>query len=361
MDHFTKLDDVSRVLGKGKTKATVEFENGFQADLRVIEEKSFGAALQYFTGDKSHNIKVRSIAIDKGYKLNEYGLFNKGGKSVAGKTEDEIYKKLGMKTAPAEIRRDMGEVEAAQEDKLPNLIELKDIKGDFHMHTTLSDGVNTVKEMAEATIKLGYEYIAITEHSTKGLEVAGGIDNVDIAKYVKGVKCHRLKVKCLAGLEVNVDKDGFIPIPDKYLKLLDFVLIAIHSHFKMNKDEMTKRILKAFNNPYVHAFAHPTGRLLLRRDPYEYDFEAIYKKAKEKNICLELNAHPERLDLDGEHAKMAKSLGCKFTIGTDAHSANQLRYVKYGVYMARRGWLEKSDVINTMDFEELELFLKSRR
>ncbi|MFC1780529.1 DNA polymerase/3'-5' exonuclease PolX [Patescibacteria group bacterium] len=370
MNYFTKLDDVSRVLGKGKTKATIEFDNGFQADLRVIKEKNFGAALQYFTGNKSHNIKVRSIAIDKSYKLNEYGLYNKKGRTIAGKTENEVYKKLGMKTAPPEIRRDMGEVEAAQEGKLPNLIDVSDMKGDFQMHTTLSDGVNTIKEMAEAAEKLGYEYIAITEHSTKGLEVAGGVDNKDIPKYIKEVKGTKSQPKAgpplaeklhiLAGLEVNVDKDGNIPIPDKYLKLLDFVLIGIHSHFRMSKDEMTRRILKAFDNPYIHAFAHPTGRLLLRRDSYEYDFEAICKKAKEKNIYLELNAHPERLDLDGEHARLAKSFGCKFTIGTDAHSTNQLRYAKYGVYMARRGWLEKSDVINTMSYEKLKLLLKFR-
>jgi DNA polymerase (family 10) len=374
MDHFVKLESIVRVLGKGKTKATVEFDNGFQADLRVIEKKSFGAALQYFTGDKSHNIKVRKIAIDKGYKLNEYGMFNKKGKSIAGKNEDEIYKKLGMATPPAEIRRDQGEVEAALENKLPKLIELKDIKGDLQMHTTLSDGLNTPEEMAEAASKLGYEYIAITEHNTKGLEVAGGISPREFPRYIKKLESvnHQLSqpkagspmvktVNILKSLEINIDKDGSLTVPDKHLAQLDFVLVAIHSHFRMSKTEMTKRILKAFDNPYVHAFAHPTGRLLMRRDEYEIDFEAICKKAKKKNIALEINAHPERLDLDGEHARLAKEYGCKISIGTDSHSTTQLTNAKYGVYMARRGWLEKRDLINTLEYNKLIQFLRQKK
>lgn len=358
MDYFTKLPEVNRILGKGKTKATVEFENGFQADLRVIEAKSWGAALQYFTGNITHNVKLRKMAMAKGWKLNEYGIFDKNDKYLVGKSEEEVYKKLGMKTPPPEIRRDCGEIELALKGKLPKLIEQKDIKGDFQMHTTYSDGVNTPKEMADAAAELGHEYIAITEHNTEGLEVAGGIDSKDIPSFVKKLKAARSKCKILTSLEINIAKDGSLTVPDKYLELLDFVLIGIHSHFRMSKAEMTKRILTAFDNPYVHAFAHPTGRLLLRRDEYEMDFEAICKKAKEKNICLELNAHPERLDLDGEHAQAAKSFGCKFTIGTDSHSTMQLPNFKYGVFMARRGWLGKRDVINTMSYKDLMKYLK---
>ncbi|MFH1542927.1 MAG: DNA polymerase/3'-5' exonuclease PolX [Patescibacteria group bacterium] len=364
MEFFTSLEEVSRILGKGKTKSTIEFDNSFQADLRVIDAKSWGAALQYFTGDKAHNIKVRKIALDKGLKLNEYGLFNKTGKSIAGKTEKEIYQKLGMQTPPAEIRRDTGEIEAALENKLPNLIEQQHIRGDLQMHTTMSDGINSAEEMAKKGAELGYEYIAITEHNTEGLEVAGGVSAKDIPDYIKQLKsskAQKLSCKILAGLEVNIGKDGTLTVPDKYLEMLDFVLVAIHSHFRMSKNEMTKRILKAFDNPYVHAFAHPTGRLLLRRDPYEFDFETVCKKAKEKNILLELNALPERLDLDGESAKLAKEFGCKFCIGTDSHSTTQLENMKYGVYMARRGWLEKENVINTLSLKELENHLRQKK
>ncbi|MBN2016122.1 DNA polymerase/3'-5' exonuclease PolX [Candidatus Dojkabacteria bacterium] len=360
MEYFTRLPDVSRVLGKGKTKATIEFETGLQADLRIIDGGSWGSALQYFTGDKAHNIKVRKIAIKKGYKLNEYGLFTKKDKSIAGRTEDEIYKKLGMRTPPPEMRRDSGEVEAAQRGTLPKLVSIKDIRGDFHMHTTFSDGINTVEEMAETAWRLGYKYVAITEHNTEGLEVAGGIDSKDTPKYVDEVKSKKYKVHVLVGLEVNVAKDGSLTVPDKFLKILDFVVIGVHSHFRMTESDMTKRILTAFENPYVNVFAHPTGRLLLKRDEYDFDFEAVCKKAREKNICLELNAHPERLDLDGEHSQLAKSLGCKFAIGTDSHSTTQLENIKYGVYMARRGWLEKRNVINTMQYNELAKFLKDR-
>lgn len=361
MDYFTKLPEINRVLGKGKTKATIEFENGFQADLRVIDAKSWGAALQYFTGNITHNVKLRKMAMAKGWKLNEYGIFDKKDKYLVGKSEDEVYKKLGMEVPPPEIRRDSGEIEAAQENKLPKLVEEKDIKGDLQMHTKYSDGLNTPKEMADAASKLGYEYIGITEHNTEGLEVAGGINSKDIPKYVKEVRNRKSKVKILASIEVNIAKDGTLTVPDKYLKLLDFVLIGIHSHFKMSKAEMTKRILKAFDNPYVNIFAHPTGRLLLRRDEYEFDFEAVCKKAKEKNVCLELNAHPERLDLDGERSQLAKSYGCKFSIGTDSHSTMQLANYRYGVFMARRGWLEKKDLINTMSYKDILRFFKEKK
>lgn len=358
MDYFTQLDEVSRILGKGKTKATIEFENGFQADLRIIEEKSFGAALQYFTGNIAHNIKLRKMAIKKKWKLNEYGLFDKKGKYIAGKKEEDIYNKLGMKTPPPEIRMGDKEFEAAINDKLPKLISQKDIKGDLQVHTDFSDGINSPEEMVKAAEKLGYKYIAITDHNTEGLEVAGGVDNKDIPQYIKTLKKINSKIETIVSLEINIDKDGSLTVPDKYLKMLDFVLIAIHSHFRMSKSEMTKRILKALNNPYVHAFAHPTGRLILRRDEYEIDFEAICKKAKEKNIVLELNAHPERLDLDGDYAQLAKSYGCKFSIGTDSHSTVQLTNIRFGVFMARRGWLEKKDIINTYPYKKILKFLK---
>jgi DNA polymerase (family 10) len=360
IDYFTKLLDVSRVLGKGNKKATIEFENGFQADLRVIQKKSWGAALQYFTGDKAHNIKVRKIAIEKGWKLNEYGLFDKKGKYIAGKTEEEIYKKLGMDCPPPEIRSDTGEVEASLTGTLPKLIKISDIKGDLQMHTKASDGLYTAEEMAEEASSLKYEYIAITDHNTEGLEVAGGVSIREIPQYAKKLRSIKSNIHILVGLEVNIEKDGSLTVPNKYLQLLDFVLIAIHSHFRMKKEEMTKRILTAFDNPFVHAFAHPTGRLIGRRDAYDFDIDAICKKAKEKKICLELNGQPDRLDLDGDYARLAKKYGCKFTIGTDAHGPRQLHYAQYAVFMARRGWLTKNDIVNTLPFNELKGFLKRK-
>ncbi len=357
MEKFTSLPNIDHVIAKGETKSTIEFDNGFQADLRIVELKSFGAALQYFTGNKAHNIKIRKIASNMGYKLNEYGLF-KGQKFVAGKTEEEIYKILGMQTPPPEIREDEGEIEIAKKYKLPKLISLSDIKGDLQMHTSYSDGINTPEEMAKEAKILEYEYIAITEHNTKGLEVAGGIDEDDIPKYISMIRSLKSKVPILAGLEVNIAKDGSLTVQDKFLKLLDFVICGIHSHFKQSKEDMTKRILKAFDNPHIHAFAHPTGRLLMRRMPYEIDFTEICKKAARNNICMEINAHPERLDLDGEHIKVAKSLGCKFSIGTDSHNTTQLKNMKFGVYMARRGWLEKEDIINTLSYKDLLKYLR---
>lgn len=358
VDFFTNQEEIYRVLGKGKSKATVEFENGFQGDLRIIDKSSWGAALQYFTGDKAHNIKLRTIAIKKRLKLNEYGLFDKKGNNIASKTEEDIYKQLDMKTPPAEIRRDCGEIAAAQSGTLPNLVEIKDIKGDLQMHTTKSDGVNTAEEMASVAKKLGYEYIAVTDHNTEGLEVAGGIANNEIPQYIDQLKQIKSSIPILASLEINIGKEGELTVPDKYLKELDYVLIAIHSHFRLSKDDMTKRILKAFDNPYVHTFAHPTGRLLMRRDPYEFDFEAVCKKARTKGICLEINAHPERLDLDGEYAQQAKNYGCKFAIGTDSHSTTQLSNMRFGLYMARRGWLTKEDIINTYSYKKLKEFLE---
>jgi DNA polymerase (family 10) len=361
IEYFTSLEHIDRVIAKGSKKATVEFENGFQADLRVIDEKSWGAALQYFTGDKAHNIKIRSLAIRRGYKLNEYGLFTKKGTQIASKTERDIYTKLHLQTPPPEIRTDKGEIEAALEHSLPKLIELTDIKGDLQAHTTYSDGLNSSKEMADAAFKQGLSYLAITDHNTEGLEVAGGVEVKDIPSYIKKLKSTKSKCHILASLEINIAKDGSITVPDKILKQLDFVLIAVHSHFRLGKNEMTKRILKAFENPYVHAFAHPLGRLLLKRDAYEIDFEAVCKKAKEKNILLEINAHPERLDLDGDYIKKAKEYGCTFSIGTDSHSTKNLLNIRYGVHMARRGWLTRSDVINTYTFSKLKKFLSRKK
>jgi len=360
IDYFTSLEDISRVLAKGSKKATVEFENGFQADLRVIDKESWGAALLYFTGDKVHNIKIRKIAIIKGYKLNEYGLFKKNGKRLSGKTEKEVYDCLGMETPPPEIRRDCGEIEASLKGTLPTLVDIKDIKGDLQVHTTFSDGIHSPKEIIDGAYTLGHSYIAITDHNTEGLEVAGGIDTKDIPLYIKKIKRLKSKCKVLVSLEVNIAKDGSITVPDKYLKQLDYVLIAIHSHFRMSMTDMTKRILKAFDNPHVHAFAHPLGRLLLKREPYDIDFDAIAKKAREKNILLEINAHPERLDLDGEYVQRARRYGCMFCIGTDAHSIKNLSNIKYGVYMARRGWLTKKEIINTYSFSELKKYLLNK-
>lgn len=357
MKYFTKFAKTERVINEGKTKSTIELENTFQVDLRIIEEKSWGAAIQYFTGNTAHNVKLRKIAKKKGYKLNEYGLFDKQENLVKGKTEEGIYEELGLKTPPPEIRTDNGEIEAAKSNSLPDLVKLDDIKGDLQMHTKISDGLNSIEEMAQKAEELGYKYIAITEHNTKGLEVAGGVDEDEISDYIKKVKQVKSTVKVLAGLEVNIAKDGSLTVSDEKLEMLDFIIVSIHSSFRMSKENMTERIIKALKNPKVHAFVHPTGRLLFRREGYDCDFEKICKSAKEENVALELNAYPDRLDLNGEHAKVAKEIGCKFTIGTDSHSVSQLENMRYGVFMARRGWLEKSDVINTLSYKELTSWL----
>jgi len=358
VDFFVKLPFVKRVLAKGDTKAAILTKDNMQVDIRIIEPKSFGSALQYFTGNKEHNIQLRKIAIKKRLKLNEYGLFS-GKNQIAGKTEEEVYNKLGMPYIEPELRTERGEIEAALKNQLPDIIGYKDVLGDLHTHTTQSDGNNSIEEMAEAAKALGMKYIAITDHGG----VTGLIHHLDEKKLEKQIKeIDKLNGKLngitiLKGSEVDVKADGKLALGDSILKKLDVVIAAVHSGFKFPKDRMTKRILKAMDNPYVNVIGHPTGRLLQKRQPYEVELDKIFDKAKETEIALEINASPDRLDLNDACVKEGISRGIKFSIGTDSHATGQLKQIEFGISVARRGWAEKKDIINTLNLDELKRFL----
>ena len=354
MHTFIKIPLVNDVLAEGETKASVRTKDDVQVDCRVVEEKSFGAALLYFTGSKNFNIKLRQLAIRKGLKINEYGVFKKD-RFVAGRTEEEIFKILGLSYVEPELREDNGEIELAQQFKLPHLIELKNIKGDFHAHSTWSDGGNTIKEMAQAAKKLGYSYIAITDHS-QSLKVAGGMTVADLKnKKLEIEKINKAlrNFKVLFGTEVDIDSSGNLDYRDEVLKEFDIVVAAIHTGFKQSKEQLTRRIIKACKNKYVHIIAHPTGRLWGMRDAYDIEIEQILKVAKDTNTHLEINAFPQRLDLNDLNCRRAKEMGVQLAIGTDAHTTEQLVAMKLGVSVARRGWLSKEDVLNTIEVNEL--------
>lgn len=368
MDAFTKIPSVKDVLAEGKTKCSVRTKDGVQVDCRVVEQKSFGAALIYFTGSKNFNIKLRQLAIKKGLKVNEYGVFSttkRGGfaknrgekkeKFVAGRSEEEIFKLLGMPFIEPELREDTGEIELAQKFKLPELIEPNDLKGDLHVHSKYSDGGNSIEEIINACHKKRYSYVAITDHS-QSLKVARGLSvaelkkkKQEIDKINKGLK----NFKILFGTEVDIGSDGKIDYQDQILKEFDVVVAAIHTGFKQSKEQLTKRIIKACSNKYVHIIAHPTGRLWGTREAYDIDLDEILKVARQTNTHLEINAFPQRLDLNGLQARRAKEMGVKLAISTDAHTTEQLQAVKFGIAVARRGWLTKDDVINTLGVEEL--------
>ena len=358
MNFFCSQPEVIKIWGKGSTKSSIRLKHGFDVDLRVVPRKSYGSALQYFTGSKEHNIHLRKIAIDKGFKLNEYGLF-RGSKMIAGKTEEEIYKVLGMKCPPPEIRENQGEIEAALKSKLPKLIELKDIKGDLHSHSDWDGGDNSILEMAETAIALGYEYIGISDH-TKFLKIEYGLDEKQLVQQRKEIdrvnsklKAQNSKLTILQGAETNILNDGSLDIKDEALKKLDYVIAGVHSSFKMPKEKMTERIIKAMKNPYIKIISHPTGRILKRRDEYQIDIDKILKAAKETNTILEINSIPERLDLNDLNIKKAIEIGVKLVINTDAHHKKHLRFMNYGVAQARRGWAEKKDIINTLSLDKL--------
>ena len=361
MEFFCTMPEVEKVYGKGETKSSVRLDLGLDADLRVVPYASFGAALQYFTGNKDHNISLRKIAIGKKLKLNEYGLF-KGKRSLAGKTEQKIYETLGMKWKEPELRENTGEIEASLSDKLPHLVDYKDIKGDLQMHSEWSDGTNSIEEMAEAAKKLGRQYIAITDH-TGELRIAGGMDEKNILKYfaeIAKVDKAQKGIRILKGLEVNIRKDGTLDISDSVLAKADIILASVHSNFKMSREDMTERICRAMANPHVDIIAHPTARVIQRRAGYEVDFAKLLNCAKHTGTVLEINSYPDRLDLNDVHIKKAVEHGVKLSIGTDSHSKTQLGYLELGVAQARRGWAEKKDIINTMSFEELIKFLKKK-
>jgi DNA polymerase (family 10) len=358
MDKFVSLKNVERILAKGEKKSMVILKGNVQADVRVFERDEFGSALQYFTGNKDHNIELRKVAIKKGYKLNEYGLF-KGNKKVAGESEEEIYKILVKNYIPPELRENRGEIEAAIEGKLPKLITLKDIKGDFHVHTKYSDGDDTIEEIAKAAKSIGYEFINICDHS-KSEHVAHGMEEERLLKQIEEIKQLRKKLNfnIFAGCEVDILKNGELDYDDEVLKKLDIVTAAVHSGFKMSEKEMTERIVTALNNKYVKIFTHPTGRLINKREPYQINMEKIFEVAAKNKIALEIDAFPDRLDLTDVNVKAAKEMGIKITIGTDAHSVSQLHYMLLGVAVARRGWAEKEDIINTWEIEKIKEYFK---
>ena len=361
MDRFVNYEDVERVLSKGPTRSSVILNSGIQVDLRVVPEKSYGAALHYFTGSKAHNINMRKLAKQKNWKVNEYGLFD-GDKFIAGKTEKEIYKKLGLPYIEPELRGNGEELEAAAKGELPKLIKLSDIKGDLHVHTTLTDGRNSLEEMVEAAQKLGYEYMASTEHSQR-LAMAKGLNAVDLAQHIKRIDKMNSKLQkftVLKGIEVDIMEDGSLDLPDSILKELDLVICAIHYKFNLSEEKQTERILRAMDNPYFNILAHPTGRLINERDAYPVDMERVMKKAKENNCFLEINSQPARLDLNDYYIKMGRETGVRFAISTDAHSVADFNYIRFGVAQARRGWLEAKDVINTRHLEALKRLIKRR-
>ena len=359
MDRFTQLQEVEKVLAKGATKSSVRLHSGLQVDLRTVKKDSYGAALQYFTGSKEHNIALRELALSKGWTLNEYGLFTKKGhQQIAGKTEEEVYQKMGLKYIAPELREDNGEIEAAKTGKLPKLVLLKDIKGDLQMHTQWSDGKNTVQEMADEAKKLGHKFIAITDHAGN-LKIANSLDAKRILQQKKEIeKVNKSSsIKIFFGLETNIKDDGTLDVSDSSLKEADIVLASIHSGMKQDMEKMTKRVLTALDNRYVSILAHPTGRLLNQRPGIQMDMEKVMEKAKERSIALEINAHPQRLDLNDAHIKMAVERKVKLSIGTDSHAKYQLANIRYGVFMARRGWAEASDIINTYPVKKLEKFM----
>jgi len=359
-----EMPEVQEVIAKGLTKTSVRLKIGMDADLRVVPPESFGAALQYFIGDKYHNIAVREIAIKKGYKLSEYGLFKESGimsheLKTAGKTEKEIYAKLGMQWMPPELRTNHGEIEAALQNKLPNLIGYADLKGDLQVQTDWTDGENSIKEMAEAAKKRGLEYICVTDH-TAALAMTGGNDEKRLLKQMAEIDRVQKEVpgiKILKGAEVDIHKDGTLDIDDETLAKLDVVGISVHSNFKMNQKDMTKRITRAMENHNADILFHPTGRLVQKREAYKVDMAEIIKTAQKTGTVLEANAYPDRLDLKDEYIRQAVKLGVKISIDSDAHSTNHFQFLEYGIGQARRGWAEAKDVINTRSWEEmLKLF-----
>lgn len=357
IDVFVSLPNVIRVETRGNTKSSVNLDEGVDCDLRVLTNKSFGAALNYFTGSKEHNVKLRQIAMKKGWKLSEYGLFEKD-KQIAGKTEKELYNKLGMSYIEPEMRENTGEIELAQKNKLPKLISYKSLKGDLHIHTKYSDGQYSPEEMVKEALKLGYEYIAITDHS-KSERIANGMNEKTLIKYLKELEILQKKypdINILKGSEVSILKEGKLDFSNKILKQLDFVIVSIHSGFKMKKEEMTKRVIKSFDNR-IHLLGHPTGRIVNRRDSFEIDLDKVFEKAKERGILMEINS-TQRLDLNDFNIKKAKSFGLKFCINTDAHHIEHLKKAEFGISQARRGWLEEKDVVNTYKWKKFEKLIK---
>lgn len=364
LEFMTKHPRTHEVLGFGSNKASVRFGlEGIQVDVRALPAESFGAAMQYFTGSKEHNVVLRTTALKQGLTLNEYGLFTlEGNERIGGATEEEIYNRLGFAWVAPELRENCGELEAAASGKLPKLIELQEIRGDLHMHTTESDGKASLSEMAEAAAALGYEYIAITDHS-KALAMANGLDEsrvVAFARQVRELNREGLPLRVFSGLECDILRDGAMDLAEDALAELDFVIGSVHSFMNLEPAEMTDRLLRALESPSLRVLGHPTGRRLLERESYPYHFDAVAQKAASRGVWMEINASPERLDLYGPLIRAAKQKGVRFTISTDAHRPKHLHNMPYGVTMARRGWLEAADVMNTLPLEGFSKVLMKR-
>lgn len=361
MDFFTSMPEVAYIHTKGRTKSTVRLKSGINCDLRIVPEESFGATLQYFTGSKQHNVVLRTIALHKGYKLNEYGLYDKRNKQIAGRTEESIYLRLGLPFITPELREDNGEIEAARKGRLPKLIGYDDLKGDLQIHTSWTDGNNTITEMAQAAGKAGLEYIAITDHS-RTLEIAHGLNERKLMEQQKEIKkvAHTVKqnggIRILTGVEVNILKDGSLDLENNILKEFDIVGAAVHTNFFLSKEEQTNRLVSTMYNPNVDILFHPTCRIIQKRHPLEIDFDKILDVSEETNTILEVDSSPERLDLQDEYLRRAIENGCKIIIDSDAHDKSHFHFLKFGISQARRGWAENKDVLNTLP---LEKFLKS--
>jgi DNA polymerase (family 10) len=362
MERFVAYDEVRKVLAQGATRSSVVLQSGLQVDLRLVPAESYGAALHYFTGSKAHNIALRRLAQTRGLKLNEYGVF-RGKRRVAGDTEESVYAAVGLPFIAPELREDRGEIEAAHAGRLPQLIALPDLRGDLHMHTNASDGHNSIEEMAGAALAAGLSYIAITEHSRR-LAVTHGLDPQRVAR--QGDEIDRINrglsgITVLKGIEVDILEDGTLDLPDSVLQPLDIVIAAVHGKFDLPRRRQTERILRALDNPHVNLLAHPTGRLLSSREPYDVDMLSIVRKAKSRGVVLELNAQPERLDLDDALCQMAREEGVRISINSDAHSALDFACLRYGIGQARRGWLERDDVLNTRELKTLRSLLRRGR
>jgi DNA polymerase (family 10) len=362
MKVFTTMPVAGDILAKGPTKSSIRTRQGIQVDLRVVEPESFGAALCYFTGSKAHNIRIREMGVKLGLKINEYGVF-RGEKKIGGKTEKEVYQAVGLPYIPPELREDRGEIEAALAGNLPRLVELKDIRGDLHVHSSYSDGSSAFEEIAEKAKSIGLEWVGVCDHS-QSLKIAGGVSIEDLKKKIKEIRAFNEKghsVKLLCGTEGDIGNDGKLDYPDDILAELDLVVAAIHTGFKQDEKTITRRIVTAMQHPLVNMIAHPTGRLFGEREPYAVNMEKILDEAKNTGTAIEINAYPKRLDLNDIYVKAAKERGIKLGIGTDTHILDQMEYIDLGLAVARRGWLEKDDLLNTLTYEKLMKVLKGKR
>ncbi len=357
VEHVAGYPPIADVIGKGQNKVSFRLRQGLQVDVRMLPEKSYGAALQYFTGSKLHNVKLRQRALKMGYTLNEYALARlDDGSALPSSTEEEIYAALGMDWIPPELREDLGEIEAAAQHRLPVLIEQSDIRGDLHMHTSATDGKNTIREMAEAALERGYSYIAITDHS-KNLAMTNGLDDARALEHIARIRAVDREmagsIRIFPGIEVDILVDGALDLSDDVLAQMDVVVASVHSYFNQPTEQMTKRILRAIENPFVRILGHPTGRLLLRREPYEFDLDAVLRRSAELGVAVEHNAYPDRLDLNDRNLRRAKELGCKIVVNTDAHHTSHLEKMRYGIRQLRRAGLQANDVLNTRSADDL--------